>query len=240
MCIAILNTSGVIDESTFRVCWDQNPDGGGIAYTDGSNLKVYKEMHSVEKLYTHYLRIRQDNTLPMILHFRIATSGSIDKENCHPFEVHPGLVMAHNGIIEHVEPTEEINDTRLFVDLLKGLPDDFLDNPAICQLISVFIGYSKLIFLDRYGEFRIINDELGHWDKAHRNWFSNHSYCRPPVNVKEYDRTQSSADNNTRWQKYFEQQQRCACCAEWTSENDLSYDRNLNANICRWCWEFLG
>ncbi len=38
----------------------------------------------------------------MIIHFRIATSGTVDEDNRHPFPVHPGMVMAHNGILENI------------------------------------------------------------------------------------------------------------------------------------------
>ncbi len=52
MCIAILNSSSTIDKITFMTCWENNPDGAGIAGIIENNArKILKEMDFPERLY---------------------------------------------------------------------------------------------------------------------------------------------------------------------------------------------
>lgn len=239
MCIAILNATGSLERKTFGTCWYNNPDGAGIAYVENDEVKIIKEMRSPDRLYQHYKALRQHNPLPMIVHFRIATSGLVDKENCHPFDIRPGLAMAHNGILENVHASATASDTRVFIsEVLAGLPEDFLDNEAIQRLIAGFIDTSKLVFLDRHGIFHIINEHLGHWDKAHRNWFSNHSYSRmfsysygthaTETSGFRQDEGYQSAGTDNDWHL-------CEGCGNWVDTEDLRFDPFLDAALCSNC-----
>jgi hypothetical protein len=236
MCIAILNTANIIDQVTFFTCWENNPDGAGIAYVEKGTVKILKEMDCPDALYHNYLALRKHNQLPMILHFRIATSGDIDETNCHPFPVHPGVVMAHNGILENVnvQRGSKINDTRIFInDILKLLPVDFIVNIGIQRLISAFIGDSKLVFLDKNGHYDIINESLGHWDEAHENWFSNHSY----VNV--YQVYGPSYPCSPAGYAYYDNDWTlCEGCENWVETDDIVHDKYLGAIICSDCQQY--
>ena len=143
-----------------------------------------------------------------MLHFRIGTSGKIDLNNCHPFTVNNNLAFVHNGIINSIELTNiNYSDTWHFNKLLKQLPNDFLNNKAITELLSNYIEYSKLIFLDNKGAFKIINEDLGHWNN--NNWFSNNSYKTEKYSFKKY--------NNTH---YFEAENYCSMCGEIILKDD--------------------
>lgn len=177
MCIAILNTKGTISKDTLLTCWNNNNDGAGMIYTTLNNeLKTYKELTNFEKFYNEYKKQRKANKdSNFVLHFRIATSGKIDLNNCHPFKVNKNLAFVHNGMID-IEPlSNAVSDTFTFNEsIIKNLGNNFLYNEAIIRLIETYIGYSKLIFLNSFNEAFIINEELGVWDKD--NWYSNTTY----------------------------------------------------------------
>lgn len=234
MCIAILNSEGKLDKTTFQNCWENNPDGAGIAFLKNQSVFLVKEMESVDRLYTIYSRIRRKNTLPIVIHFRVATSGLIDQENCHPFEVFPGLAVAHNGIIDNVKPTKTSSDTRIFIkEILRRLPQNFLFNEGIRQLIAGFIEDSKLVFLNKHGFYTIINEHLGHWDEEHINWYSNSSY-------KELLHYACRTFYTERFGsfKMKEEMDVCYCCNNLTSIYDLKYSNQLNIHICPDCYNW--
>tara|TARA_R110000868_G_scaffold344082_3_gene605070 strand:+ start:758 stop:1501 length:744 start_codon:yes stop_codon:yes gene_type:complete len=177
MCIAILNTKNTLSKETLQQCWKSNPDGAGMIYTNNGQIKTFKEMTDFDKFYKEYAKQRKANKgSNFVLHFRIATSGKIDKTNCHPFNVNKNLAFVHNGMISIDPMNVNVSDTYTFNELiLKKLPSTFLNNHAITELIESYIGYSKLIFLDADNEVSILNESLGHWD-AQNNWYSNNSY----------------------------------------------------------------
>lgn len=236
MCIVILNTKGELDWNTFENCWANNPDGAGIAYVEDGTLKIIKEMESPEQLFLLYHDIRQENSLPMVIHFRIATSGRVNEDNCHPFEVFPGLAMAHNGIIENVRATKKTSDTRIFIaEILQRLPKSFLFNEGIRQLIEVFVEDSKLVFLDRYGLYNIINEKLGHWDENHTNWYSNYSY------TDTYGWTTKLKTTSLFGYEYGQRKkkvQECGCCGNICEESELHFFYELNADLCQDCYSW--
>lgn len=177
MCIAILNTKGIINKDTLLTCWNNNNDGAGMIYTTKNNeLKVFKELTNFEKFYKEYNKQRKANKESnFVLHFRIATSGKIDLNNCHPFKVNKNLAFVHNGMIDIELMNNAVSDTYTFNEtIIKNLGSSFLYNEAIIRLIEAYIGYSKLIFLNNLNEAFIINEQLGHWDGD--NWYSNTSY----------------------------------------------------------------
>jgi predicted glutamine amidotransferase len=174
MCIAILNKKRILKKEVFLNSWDNNPDGFGMAYVEQGQIKIYKNLVNVEESYNEYLKVRKNTRLPVMLHFRISTSGKKDMENCHPFYVNQDLVFCHNGILG-IKTTAEKNDTRTFNDIiLKKLPSDFLKNPAIKNLVTLAIGSSKFVFLDSQGHYSILHENKGYWRKD--TWYSNDTY----------------------------------------------------------------
>jgi hypothetical protein len=131
-----------------------------------------------------------DDKLPLILHFRWATHGEVNVENCHPFELKDGALI-HNGVISGMGTSsyskyytppkgkaceaecDDRSDTREFVE-------DYLADMGVSELLSAkkliehTIGYSKLVTIHHDGSVHIFNERSGHW----RNgvWYSNDSY----------------------------------------------------------------
>src|SRR6185369_9475158 len=101
MCIAILNkTEKELSKKTLKTCWRNNNDGAGLLYVENGELKVFKELTNFKTLFREYRRILEEiKPKYIVLHFRIATSGGINIENCHPFLVDEKLGFVHNGVI---------------------------------------------------------------------------------------------------------------------------------------------
>lgn len=112
---------------------------------------------------------------PFLIHFRIATHGTVDTFNCHPFFINKNLTFIHNGIISGIGTDKLMSDTQLFNEkILKKLPKDFYKKEEYKLLIEKFIVGSKLITLDINGDVAIFNESSGHWKDG--VWFSNNSY----------------------------------------------------------------
>ena len=175
MCIAILNTKGQIKDKYIKNSWDNNDQGAGMLWNEGGQLQTFKT-YDYKDFLSKYKELRKNPKInKIVLHFRIATSGHDKYVNLHPFKVNDNLGFVHNGIISGIGDIKH-SDTYYFNEMLKKLPDNFLSNDTTRELISSYIGYSKLIFLDADDKHTIINEHLGKWDGL--NWYSNDSYLQ--------------------------------------------------------------
>ncbi|MFZ1292202.1 MAG: hypothetical protein WAR79_19060 [Melioribacteraceae bacterium] len=182
MCIIILNTKEHLSKELLNECWQTNSDGAGIMYAIDGKINIFKELKNFNTFYEYYSTLRKEfKKTKIALHFRIATSGNIDIYNIHPFNVNENLAFMHNGIINILlQKKSKISDTIAFNQkILKQLPQNFLNNHALVELISRYVERSKLLFMNNHGKYWIVNEHLGHWDKK-GNWYSNYSYCELP------------------------------------------------------------
>lgn len=216
MCIIIVNKEGTLEKSIFKNCFEKNNDSAGFMFSNNGELKMYKTMNSVNGLYNKYLKVRETNNLPIIIHFRIATGGKIDMNNCHPFYINDDLGFCHNGIIDLPWEIKNHCDTVCFNEaILKELHEDFLTNKATKELLSKYISWSKLAFLNKDGKFTIINEEKGHWSKDDKNWFSNNSYVKyEPVKTSYDYNAQRSLFNDKLDKEYEDYKQKCVVGAK--------------------------
>lgn len=178
MCIIVLNKKNLIDKKTLQNCWDNNPDGAGLVFSNRGRIETFKELKNFELFFEYYKTIRSNHKKSVIaLHFRIRTHGLKNENNIHPFFVNENLSFMHNGIIDiNLQKKSEISDTAAFTEkILKLLPSNFLSNYAICELIKKYTSGSKLLFLDNKNKFTIFGEHSGIWTKG-GNWFSNYSY----------------------------------------------------------------
>ena len=181
MCIIAMIPAGKqINKNTLENMTNNNPDGSGIAWIQDNKIKTYKTMDN-DKFINKALEIQSKfcKDSDILIHCRIATSGKTDLDNCHPFKISNDTVFAHNGILNCVEATNKVSDTRMFNKaLLKQLKPEFLDNVTTRKLIGEIIRSDKLAFLTVNPKLKrnsyIINRDLG--EKENRVWFSNDSY----------------------------------------------------------------
>lgn len=180
MCIAIFNKQNLLSFDIVRNSWENNNDGAGLLWIENGALAVFKEANSMKRFYKKYKAIRAENTLPILLHFRIGTHGNFADYNLHPFLVNSQIGFVHNGVIRISEIDARYSDTnhfnRLVLQTLKNPARIFKDGTNEAALVSHFCSTnSKLIFLNAAGQHRIFNESAGHYDKA-GNWFSNRTY----------------------------------------------------------------
>ena len=178
MCIAILKTKdGNITDEQLLNCFDNNPDGAGLAYTKDNKIFIVKGIFDAKQFVEEYHKAVAEADGAMLVHCRIGTSGFKDYTNCHPHVVSDECVMIHNGILSiDVPKGSKVSDTVLYVEqYLKPLPKDFMLNDGIMSLITDHIGAgNKFVFLNNRGDFSIANEKAGHWKNG--VWFSNYSY----------------------------------------------------------------
>lgn len=178
MCIIVAIPQGKsVTKDTIRRCWENNPHGGGFMYNSSGKVVVHKEMSSFKRYWKSFVAAKQNfKSSSFVLHFRISTHGKVNDTNCHPFLVNRSLGFAHNGIISAAPRSSEFSDTYMFNEaILKNLPKDFLQSPALVSLVKEYIGSgSKLSFLNSKGEIFLINESAGVWDDG--VWYSNSGY----------------------------------------------------------------
>jgi glutamine amidotransferase len=177
MCIAIYKPEEkVISKATLQECYSSNPDGAGFMYAEDKQLQIQKGFFSFDSFYNAYKK-HQDKKV--VIHFRIKTHGEINETNCHPFAVNSSLAFVHNGIINGLDGDKAFSDTIHFNEqILQPLVNKWgnlaLFQDPMINLIESRIGYSKLIFLDRHNNHKIMNEHKGEWDDG--VWYSNNSY----------------------------------------------------------------
>ena len=190
MCIAIMKSENKkINKATLKRCYDANPDGAGFMYAENKELTVQKGYFTFKEFYKEY---KPHENKQVLLHFRIKTHGKIDKKNCHPFLVNNGLGFIHNGIITGYGDDKESDTIAFNKAILKKIVakhgnNSLFDDPMV-ELIENVIGYSKLVFLDRHGNYKIMNEDKGSWSDG--VWYSNSSWKKPePIKyIPDYTR----------------------------------------------------
>jgi len=179
MCIAIYKPENqVISKASLERCFEANPDGAGFMFAEDNKLHIHKGYFKFKSFYKAY---KKHETKQALVHFRIKTHGKTDKTNCHPFLVNDGLGFIHNGIIsgygdDKLSDTIQFNNAILKKIVKKHGSMGLFDDP-MQELIENVIGYSKLVFLDKKGNFNIMNEDKGHWHN--KVWYSNSSYKKP-------------------------------------------------------------
>lgn len=180
MCIAIYKPENrVLLKRVLKNCFLHHHHGAGYVMHNARKrtLTLHKGFFSFNSLWNS---IKDNQNNKMIVHFRWATHGEHNKENCHPFMVNDKLAFAHNGVIRNVKIWDKtLSDTWHFCEaILKPLISKYPDiwkEEIILDLLKDYIGAnSKLIFLNNLGEYKIVNAGAGEW--SDECWFSNNSY----------------------------------------------------------------
>jgi hypothetical protein len=189
MCTAVLAPPGKqVTYDHVKTCFDNNSDGAGYAFNTDGVVVLHKAFFDLDKFWKHYwLDSRRFKGSTFMLHFRIATSGHKDAVNAHPFRINPNLVFSHNGVISNLTYSDKTkSDTYALMTILKDLPPDFYKNQNILTLLSLGIGWSKLVFLDGEGKYSFVNEDKGFWNEG--IWYSNENY-KPKKDYGHWDLT---------------------------------------------------
>ena len=245
MCIiAVKPANKTITRRTLKNCFISNSDGAGIMWANENKLWIEKGFFGFRKFYKRFREL--ELTCPdsdFILHFRIATSGGIRHETCHPFRVHNKLAFVHNGIFSNLGETK-MSDTQVFNrDILQKLPPNFLDmNKAREEIFDYIVtSLSKVVFLDNNGKHIIVNEEHGIWDEG--IWFSNYGYLPTSHYTTKY--TDDAYYND--YCGYSTTRKRCIICSCWAEIEKIDWESNVSFEgkkqsgwVCHFCRDFIG
>lgn len=177
MCLLIVNKSETLPLEYFKTASENNPDGIGIAWTENGRIRIFKHLTDHKAIYRQYAEIRSTNRLPILIHFRLATHGTADASNVHPFRITKSLAFAHNGIIDAPNHDPKHSDTRHLAELLSKLrdPSEVMEDGIVSAWVDQICDrYSKFAFLTGDGCYKIFNEQAGTWDGD--TWFSNQSH----------------------------------------------------------------
>lgn len=179
MCVIINKPREIrLSREIMRQCWRSNPHGAGFMYVESGNLVINKGYMTFESFYRAYKEI--DWKKHMVFHFRLASYGSIIPEQTHPMLINEKLAFVHNGhmlnqfIKQATLATDKSkSDTMIFnEEILQKLPQDFLSQPAIVELINGYIDNSIMLFLDNEDNVIILGSLEGTITRD-GCWFSN-------------------------------------------------------------------
>lgn len=193
MCIIAISPAGspLPDEDAIAQMWASNPDGAGIMYAARGVVHVEKGFMHRKALRRYLKRLRREidtTAAPVVLHFRIATAGSITPENTHPFPIAATVdalrnlsytaptAIAHNGIIPVTPRDKTLSDTQEYIlatlhHLAAALPAWYAD-PNAMQMVANQTK-SKLVILTGDGQLYTIGT---FFDEADGLKYSNFSY----------------------------------------------------------------
>lgn len=195
MCVAVLTLAGYrLTESEIKNGWRNNPDGGGFAYVKDGKVQIEKGLMTLETFEKKYEEIASQvfRESPMLVHFRIGTSGTKDANNTHPFaitpQVGPSGAMIHNGILftpagDWKGPKgDEKSDTRVVANAMNNILQLESVRNAKEELGMAIGKGNKFAFLYDDKSYVIVNEDQGYWEngtetKEKAAWFSNGS-CR--------------------------------------------------------------
>lgn len=190
MCLIIFSPNfqkSRIDPDDLERAFKVNDDGAGMAYIKNGNVITDKPYFKWKHFKKAYEAATENLKGPLLVHFRLSTSGEKNRENSHPFTIKRNeLVMAHNGIFSELSyNNSKISDTVRFVNMLKQLDWKYPYNANQQKLLEIACaGYNKLVFLDNNGDYVIINESAGVWKG--NCWYSNtHSFAQKRVRFRK-------------------------------------------------------
>ncbi len=125
MCVILIGKVSEIKRVGLENAWTCNPDGAGIAYPDGKGgVRTIKGMMTLEALLDALKSVSRSTKVA--LHLRLATHGSVNQSNTHPFPIgRSGSVLMHNGILSAFGRSGDrgVSDSADFARLLGEIKD---------------------------------------------------------------------------------------------------------------------
>jgi len=181
MCLIIDKPANLeLSASTLANASFNNPHGWGVMYCEGGMVKVEKGLKLAGLL---DLLPKLDATRA-IIHFRQATHGKVNVENCHPFRVTDDIWLMHNGIVSVPEIANDMSDTYNFCTYVLGpilsANPDLFGTDHLEAIIDSFDSSSKFALMRSDGMVQIINRKAGH-DSKDGVWYSNLYSLQLPV-----------------------------------------------------------
>ena len=162
MCVIIYKPAGVDIPSQALLSKAQraNPHGCGLC----SPTAIYKGLS-----FNSFMKVlkKVPKEEPLLIHFRLATHGSIKLSNCHPFyDSETDTHFMHNGILYGIRPYQDKTDSECAFEcfLQLTIKKYGLHSDELGMEVDNVIGYSKFAFMQGeevrlFGDF-IFRDSL--------------------------------------------------------------------------------
>lgn len=161
MCVIIVKKAGqkIPPFNFIKACAQANPDGFGFC----TPKRGFKSLNFAE-FYNHLIEV--DESEPCIMHFRLATHGSIMPSNCHPFyDNGTNTWFAHNGILP-IQPDGDMTDSETAFRniIVPAIAKYGYNSLKVSKTIKKIIGFSKFALLNGK-KIRIFGDyvEYNHY-----------------------------------------------------------------------------
>ena len=162
MCVIAICRDRVLTAQEVSAASAGNPDGIGIAWF-AKDCIVYRKGISEDHLNK---LLDRGLPLPLVIHFRFATSGAITPEMCHPYACSPTVLsgsgrtrkklLFHNGVI----PSWEAIMMGMMPEIIrryKRVPDGEWNDSRVAALAVGMYGDQVLQFLD--GKYAIMSSD---------------------------------------------------------------------------------
>ena len=174
MCIIAIKEKGINmpSEEILETMFRHNPDGAGFMYAKDGHVHIRKGFMTFHSFMKAVDRIENVKDIPLVMHFRIATSGNIDAGTCHPFpisnkrkvlrktDITTDIGVVHNGVIPITAPNN-MSDTMQYIAgklyYYQKLQQNFYVQKSYMKRIEKEI-QSKMVFLTSNGDIYKIGD----------------------------------------------------------------------------------
>jgi predicted glutamine amidotransferase len=189
MCVAIYKPkSAQLDKEDLHLAYQENHDGCGFAVRKHGKVYIEKGMWSFAEFWEHYSKYQHHECL---VHFRMASMGTIDATMAHPFLIHGNGALIHNGHLSRYGG-QTISDTYDWVtktlDPLLQRDSELMCEPSFQAVLQDSIGSSRMAIMLPKKPVILLNEHLGTWN--HGAWYSQTHYR--DTRVWTFDRTHVS------------------------------------------------
>ena len=166
MCCILYIPAGVETPEirTLEMVYFANRHGIGFADNEGHSCKTLSFAQFTRQIH------KRPVTADCIIHFRLATHGSISRANCHPFYDHEtGIWFAHNGVLP-IRSKNDMTDSEIFFRerFLPRLNETGWHDKELWDYVNVERGSSRFIFMRDKEVVR-----LGNWHEQDGVFYSN-------------------------------------------------------------------
>lgn len=115
MCVAIVKEKNIQlpSKDILQICFKNNPDGAGFVVNKNGYNYISKGYFTFEGFYKAFKQASINKEDDVLIHFRVATHGKVNIQNCHPFPIQNSFtnmtkpflktisdVMVHNGKLD--------------------------------------------------------------------------------------------------------------------------------------------
>lgn len=191
MCVIVYKPKGTPIPDTLKDCWTSNPDGAGYCLPElkrgvpTGKILIKKGFMEWEDFMNSVRTIENPTERDILFHFRIATSGGVNRKFCHPFpltdsrrkleasRIKTNMALCHNGIISGFGD-KKISDTAEYIQQVVYplfRVANYKQNEDTDKIIENTIDGSRFATMDKNG-VRLIGD----WEKEGDCYYSNNCW----------------------------------------------------------------